>query len=85
MPVTKFNALLMVLKKAISSYGKVNKIKAIDFDERLRRIVEKYNARDKLVFTSEVVADFVDDLSEQLIEIMREYNILRRNNFRKIC
>lgn len=72
MPVTKFNALLMVLKKAISSYGKANKIKAIDFDERLRRIVEKYNARDKLVFTSEVVADFVDDLSEQLIEIMRE-------------
>lgn len=72
MPVTKFNALLMVLKKAINSYGKVNKVKALDFDERLRRVVEKYNERDKLVFTSEVVADFVNDLSDQLIEILRE-------------
>ena len=72
MPITKFNALLKLLKKAISSYGQTNKVKALEFDERLRSVVETYNSRDKLVFTSEVVADFVNDLSDQLLQILRD-------------
>ncbi|MBQ9167117.1 MAG: type I restriction endonuclease subunit R [Oscillospiraceae bacterium] len=72
MPITKFNALLKLLKKAISSYGQTNKVKALEFDERLRSVVETYNSRDKLVFTSEVVADFVNDLSEQLLQILKD-------------
>lgn len=74
MPITKFNALLKLLKKAISNYGKVNKVKSLEFDERLRRVVEAYNTRDKLVFTSEVVADFVNNLSEELINILKDLN-----------
>ena len=72
MPITKFNALLKLLKKAINSYGQTNKVKALEFDERLRNVVETYNSRDKLVFTSEVVADFVNDLSDQLLQILRD-------------
>lgn len=72
LPITKFNALLKLLKKAISAYGKTNKVKALEFDERLKRVVETYNSRDKLVFTSEVVADFVNDLSEQLLKIFKD-------------
>ena len=72
LPITKFNALLKLLKKAITSYGRTNKVKAIEFDERLRQVVDAYNSRDKLVFTSEVVADFVNDLSDQLIKIMND-------------
>ena len=72
MPITKFNALLKLLRKAISAYGRTNKVKSIEFDERLRRVVEEYNSRDKLVFTSEVVADFVNDLSEELIKILQD-------------
>lgn len=72
LPITKFNALLKLLKKAIMAYGRVNKVKAIEFDERLKRVVDIYNTRDKLVFTSEVVADFIDDLSEQLLEILKD-------------
>lgn len=72
MPITKFNALLKLLKKAIKAYGRTNKVKAKEFDERLRAVVDKYNTRDNLQFTSEVVADFVDDLSDQLIAIMRD-------------
>ena len=72
MPITKFNALIKLLRKAIISYGRVNKIKSIEFDERLRKVVELYNTRDKLVFTSEVVADFVNDLSDELIKIFKE-------------
>ena len=72
MPITKFNALLKLLRKAISSYGRTNKVKAQEFDERLRNVVEAYNSRDKLVFTSEVVADFVNDLSDQLLQILKD-------------
>jgi type I restriction enzyme R subunit len=69
MPITKFNALMKLLKRVIKEYGRTNKIKAIQFDERLKKVVENYNNRDKLVFTSEVVADFVNSLSDELIKI----------------
>ncbi len=72
LPITKFNALLKLLKKAIMAYGRVNKVKAIEFDERLKRVVDIYNTRDKLVFTSEVVADFIDDLSGKLLDILKD-------------
>jgi type I restriction enzyme R subunit len=67
LPISKFNALLKLLRKAISGYGKVNKVKAIEFDKRLRIVVETYNNRDKLVFTSEVVADFINGLSDECL------------------
>ncbi len=72
LPISKFNALLKLLRKAISGYGKVNKVKAIEFDRRLRVVVETYNNRDKLVFTSEVVSDFIDGLSDELIRILND-------------
>lgn len=72
LPISKFNALLKLLKKAIVEYGKVNKIKALDFDERLKKVVEKYNTRDKLLFTSEVVDDFVNNLSDELLKIFKD-------------
>lgn len=71
MPITRFNALLKLLRKAITAYGRTNKVKAIAFDERLKQVVKAYNSRDKLVFTSEVAADFVNDLSNQLIQILK--------------
>lgn len=41
MPITRFNALLKLLRKAITAYGRTNKVKAIEFDERLKRVVEE--------------------------------------------
>lgn len=70
MPITKFNALLKLVRRAITSYGRTNKVKAVQFDERLRKVVAEYNSRDNLTFTSEVVSDFVDSLSDQLVEII---------------
>ncbi|MBT2757873.1 type I restriction endonuclease subunit R [Mesobacillus foraminis] len=72
LPISKFNALLKLLRKAITSYGRTNKVKAVEFDERLKKVVEAYNSRDKLVFTSEVVSDFVNDLSEELLKILKD-------------
>ena len=72
MPVTKFNALLKLVKKNIAAYGHSNKVKAIEFDKRLKKIVDDYNSRDKLVFVSDVVGDFVDRLSDKLIQLLKD-------------
>lgn len=72
MPITKFNALLKLLKKAINNYGKVNRVKSIEFNERLKKVIEEYNTRDKLVFTNEVVKDFVNGLSDELLKILKD-------------
>lgn len=72
MPMTKFNVLVKLLNKAIGDYKRTNRVKAIEFDERLKAVVAKYNERDKLVFTSDVVDEFVNDLSDKLLEIMRD-------------
>ena len=72
LPISKFNALLKLLRKAISGYGKVNKVKAIEFDKRLKAVIDNYNNRDKLIFTSEVVADFINGLSDELIRIFSD-------------
>lgn len=72
MPNTKFKALLKLLKSQIKIYSITNKLKSIEFSERLKKIVEAYNNRDAQVFVSEVVSDFIDDLSDQLLDIMKD-------------
>lgn len=72
LPITKFNALLKLLKKTIKDYSKTNKVKSIIFDERLKAVVAKYNSRDDLLFTSEVVNDFIDSLSDEILQIMAD-------------
>ena len=79
LPITKFDALLKLLRKAVSGYGHVNKVKAIIFNERLQRVVETYNNRDKLVFTSEVVSDFVNGLSDELLKILPTSKLIKRH------
>ncbi|MCL2183281.1 MAG: HsdR family type I site-specific deoxyribonuclease [Chitinispirillia bacterium] len=69
LPISKFNALLKLLRKAISDYSKMNKLKGIEFDKRLRAVVDRYNDRDNQIFVSEVVYDFINDLSDELIKI----------------
>lgn len=72
LPISKFNALLKLIKRAIKEYGKINKVKSVDFEERIKQVVDKYNTRDKLVFTSEVVEDFVNNLSDELLRIFKD-------------
>ncbi|WP_413481386.1 type I restriction endonuclease subunit R [Latilactobacillus sakei] len=72
MPNSKFNALLKLLKSQIKIYSLTNKLKSIEFSERLKKVVESYNNRDAQVFVSEVVSDFVNDLSDQLLDIMKD-------------
>ena len=72
LPITKFNALIKLLRKAIVNYGRTNKVKSLEFDERLKRVVEAYNNRDMILYTSEVVADFMDDLCDKIMDIFHD-------------
>ena len=83
LPITKFNALVKLLNRAINAYRKTNKVKAADFDQRLKAVVKVYNTRDSLVFTSEVVDDFVDELSDQIIKILNDLKD-DRNSFEQL-
>ena len=75
MPITKFNALLRLLKRAIDQYGGTNQVKAIEFSERLEIVVEAYNNRDSQIFVSEVTADFINSLSDEIMKILKDLQI----------
>lgn len=38
----------------------------------MKKVVDQYNTRDNLVFTSEVVADFIDQLSDKILDIFKD-------------
>ena len=83
MPITKFNALLKLLRKTIREYGNENKVKSVAFDERLRKIVNEYNNRDNLIFTNSTATDFVNELSDKLLVLLQDLKS-DKNSFAKL-
>lgn len=70
-PHTKLQLLQQMLAKAIGEFKKTNKVKGVDFTQKMNRLVEKYNERDEQnVLRSEVINDFS-------AEIMKLYSELR--------
>lgn len=72
LPISKFHALLNLLKKAIGEYGKTNKVKSIEFNERMKAVIERYNNRDNLAFVNGVVGDFINSLSDEILNLLKE-------------
>lgn len=67
LPNTRIKALQKLLSMAIDELRKVNKIKSLEFDERLRAVVDQYNNRRRdEAFANEVL----DDVAEQLAKLM---------------
>lgn len=68
LPNTKIKILERLLKQAISDFKKVNKVKSIEFSERLQRIINSYNERSE--------SDLLDyngiqtDTSEQILDLI---------------
>ncbi|WP_294287229.1 HsdR family type I site-specific deoxyribonuclease [uncultured Chryseobacterium sp.] len=68
LPNTKIKILERLLKQAISDFKKVNKVKGIEFSERLQRIINSYNERSE--------SDLLDyngiqtDTSEQILDLI---------------
>jgi type I restriction enzyme R subunit len=65
-PNTKYQALVKLLKKAITEYGKTNMLKSIEFSKRLQQVIEKYNTRNDINEISDIIDDFVNGLSGEL-------------------
>ncbi len=80
MPNTKIKALQRLLSYAIEEFKRVNKIKSIEFAERMKAVVETYNNRRKdEAFANEVL----DDVANQLADLIQELKA-ERNSFNSI-
>ena len=80
LPNTKIKALQRLLSFAIEEFKRVNKIKSIEFAERMKVIVETYNNRRKdEVFANEVL----DDVANQLANLIHELKT-ERNSFKDV-
>jgi len=80
MPNTKIKALQRLLSYAIEEFKRVNKIKSIEFSERMKAVVETYNNRRKdEAFANEVL----DDVANQLADLIQELKA-ERNSFQDI-
>ena len=65
--------LEQLLRRVIDSVMKVNKVKAVDFTQRLNEIVKRYNDRtDDLVFADEIITEVAAQLTELLNKIKNE-------------
>ena len=79
-PNTKIKILQQLLKQSIENFKKVNKIKGIEFDERLRRLIASYNDRRK---EEAFASDVLDEVAEQLSELMQQLKE-EKNSFEKL-
>ncbi len=72
LPNTKIKMLQQLLTKAIGDFKKINKVKGVEFSEKFKALVEKYNERkEQDVLRSEVLSDFTDEIIE-LYKSLRE-------------
>jgi type I restriction enzyme R subunit len=69
LPNTKIKILQQLLAQAIDEFRKVNKIKGIEFADRLKRVVEDYNNRRK---DEKYANEVLDDVAEQLAQLLAE-------------
>lgn len=70
---TKVKLLEQLLKRVIDGVMKVNKVKGVDFTQRLNDIVKRYNDRtDDLVFADEIITEVASQLTDLLHKIKEE-------------
>ena len=80
MPNTKIKALQRLLSYAIEGFKRVNRIKSIEFAERMKAVVDTYNNRRKdEAFANEVL----DDVANQLADLIHELKA-ERNSFKDV-
>ncbi|MCP4651451.1 MAG: type I restriction endonuclease subunit R [PVC group bacterium] len=73
LPNTKIKLLQQLLKKAIDEFKKVNKIKGIDFFNKFKKLVEKYNERkEDLALANDVLDDIAEEFSKLFSELQDE-------------
>lgn len=75
LPNTKIKALQRLLSYAIEEFKRVNRIKSIEFSDRMRAVVDVYNNRRRdEAFANEVLDDVANQLADLLHELKNERN-----------
>lgn len=75
LPNTKIKALQRLLSYAIEEFKRVNRIKGIEFSDRMRAVVDIYNNRRRdEAFANEVLDDVANQLADLLHELKKERN-----------
>lgn len=73
LPNTKIKLLQHLLAKAIDEFKKVNILKGINFSEKLKLLVDKYNERkEQDVLVSNVLEDFTDEIIDLFHSLKKE-------------
>lgn len=63
LPNTRIKLLQKLLKRAIDDFGKVNRAQGVDFSNKFRSLVDRYNERkEDDVLRGEVLDDFTDEI-----------------------
>ena len=75
LPNTKIKILQRLLAQAIEEYKKVNKIKAVEFSERLKQVVDEYNNRRRdEAYANEVLDEVAEQLAQLLTDLKADKN-----------
>ena len=69
LPNTKVKILAQLLKKKVEEYRRINKIKALTFEERMQEVMDRYNSR---MNDAEYIKTILDDVSEQLMDLLNK-------------
>ncbi|MCQ2200305.1 MAG: type I restriction endonuclease subunit R [Paludibacteraceae bacterium] len=73
LPNIRLNMLERLAKRQISEFGKVNKVKAIEFVERLNNIIIAYNDRsDDIANVTDVMKHVVDKIKDMMKDLSEE-------------
>lgn len=73
LPNTKIKILQKLLSQAIDEFKKVNRIKGIEFSDRMRHVVDEYNNRRRdEAYANEVLDDVAEQLAKLLSELKNE-------------
>ncbi len=73
LPNTRIKLLQKLLARIIDDFKKTNKIKGVDFSERFKALVERYNQRkEQDTLVSNVLEDFTDEIIDLFHELKRE-------------
>lgn len=79
LPNTKIKILQRLLSQAIDEFKKVNKIMAVEFADRLKRVVDEYNNRRRdEAYANEVLDDVANQLAKLLEELKQEKNSFKK-------
>ena len=69
LPNTKVKILTQLLKKKVKEFKRVNKIKAVDFEERLQSVLDDYNNR---MTDADYIKSILDNVADQLLDLLNQ-------------